>query len=154
MPIYEVVTDIGQELINDLAANMRAADIREMEALGYTDTAATVGQSVRVSSIAWAALVDGKVALIAGAADLPTDKTVGVVWMLGTDKLEKHAVRFLRNNIDYLQMLKQRYTSLVNVVHADNIVSIGWLRSLGFTIYEKQPYGPKGELFHCFKMGG
>jgi len=50
--------------------------------------------------------------------------------------------------------VRTRWAHLINFVHAENEVSIQWLRALGFTIHKAVPHGPHGSLFHPFTMEG
>lgn len=152
MPIYEVVTDVGKDLIAELAQNMRAADVIEMQALGFTNAERTIAHSVNCSSLKWGALVDGHLAFLFGVAPAPHDPDIGIVWMLGTDLLERHARHFLRKNRDYLSQIHSQFKRLINIVHAENHVSIHWLKALGFTVESPAPYGPHGALFCRFEM--
>lgn len=152
MAVYEIKTVISAELIQELADNLRDADREEMRALGHTNTMEIITESVAASGKAWAGLVDGKLALIAGIAPHPEYADIGIPWMLGTDLLVANAMHFMRNNRIYMRQMLQGFAHLVNVVDARNTVSIAWLTKLGFTINKAAPFGPYNKLFHVFEM--
>lgn len=73
-----------------------------------------------------------------------------IIWMLATDDLDKIKHRFLKHSKEFVNMMLAWYPYLENWVHAKNVKSIKWLKYLGATIEEAQPYGLDGELFHHF----
>lgn len=83
------------------------------------------------------------------------------IWMLGTDELtatESHrrqlaigARRWIDAVVQDIRASKGQVL-LHNWVHAKNIDSIRWLKSLGFTVYEPEPHGPSLQLFCYFCM--
>lgn len=62
--------------------------------------------------------------------------TNGVPWMLATDDIKKVGVRFILASKDYVLSWLDQYKVLSNYVHADNEVSIRWLKWLGFNMLE------------------
>ena len=83
------------------------------------------------------------------------------IWMLGTDELtatESHRRQLARGAKGWItSVVQERLASegqvlLHNWVHAKNIDSIRWLKSLGFTVHEPEPHGPSLQLFCYFCM--
>ena len=72
--------------------------------------------------------------------------------MLGTPLLDQHARVLVRLTPVYIGRMLGAFPHLLNYVHAGNTTSVRWLRRLGFTLAEPQPYGARGELFHQFEM--
>lgn len=84
-----------------------------------------------------------------------------VIWMLGTSGLtatESHRRQLARGAKEWVSALvqdrlqKHGHVLLHNWVHAKNIDSIRWLKSLGFTVHEPEPHGPSLQLFCYFCM--
>lgn len=139
--------------IDELAANMRPADVAECYAAGVTDLRACIADGVQHSDPCWAALVDGEVAAIFGARPLGSLlNPVAAVWLLGTPVLTANRRAFARHTPRYIRTMLQAYPHLVNYVHADNAPAVRFLRHHGFTLHEAVPYGPHGALFHPFEM--
>lgn len=135
-----------------LAANLRPADWAECVACGHTDVVANLRDGLRRSPLAWAGTVDGHLALLMGVAPLGTLLSdTGVPWMLGTPLVTRYQKAFMRQAPGYISQMLGLFPHLLNVVHAENKVAIGWLRHMGFTLAEAQPYGPHGALFHRFE---
>lgn len=141
-------TQIGDAEL--LAANLRASDRAELEACGFDDMLAPVAGSVTVSTLCWTALVDDQVACVIGVS--PLEGRTGSPWMLGTPLLDQHSRVLVRKTPEYIARMLRVYPHLLNYVHARNSTSVRWLRRLGFTLAEPQPYGARGELFHQFEM--
>lgn len=84
-----------------------------------------------------------------------------VIWMLGTKGLtatQSHRRQLARGAKLWIasvvqERLQQRGQVLLhNWVHAKNIDSIRWLKSLGFAVHPPEPHGPSLQLFHYFCM--
>ena len=133
-----------------LAANLRACDREELQAVGYWDALAPIADSVRTSALCWTALADGELACILGVA--PLDDQTGAPWMLGTPLLDTQARVLVRETPRYIGAILEVFPHLLNFVHAQNRTSVHWLRRLGFTLHDAVPYGSQGALFHPFEM--
>lgn len=133
-----------------LAANLRACDREELQAVGYWDALAPIADSVRTSALCWTALADGELACILGVA--PLDGQTGAPWMLGTPLLDTQARVLVRETPRYIGAMLEVFPHLLNFVHAQNRTSVHWLLRLGFTLHDAVPYGSQGALFHPFEM--
>lgn len=138
--------------IAELASNLRAADANEIRAYGENDPLSALVQSATRSTLCWTGVVDGKVAAILGVAPLSLLSGMGSPWMIGTPVLEQHQRVLVRQTPVYISRMLRAFPHLVNHVHAENTTSVRWLRRLGFTLHEAEPYGPLGEPFHKFEM--
>lgn len=133
-----------------LAANLREADRAELAASGFDEALYPIEKSVAHSLLCWTTTVDGEVACIVGATW--SGEGMGAPWMLGTPLVERHARVLMRKTPHYIGLMLLAFSHLHNYVHAENKTSVRWLRRLGFTLAEPQPYGPRGALFHPFEM--
>lgn len=152
MSDYRIVPTT-HEHICELCANAREADVREFAALGETVESA-LSDGLRLSSFVWTGLADGEVLCIFGVASQSMLSGDGVPWMVGSKLLDKHAWGFLPRSRMVVGHMLNIYPHLENYVDARNTRAIRWLRWLGFTIHDPEPYGLQGELFHRFEMGG
>ncbi len=133
-----------------IARRMRQADRDEVfAASGYTPAEALI-YSLRRSSIAYTALIDGKPEVMFGAADLNILAGIGVPWLLGTDAIDKHYVAFLRRSVWWRGQLSKRYPVMRNFVDDRNRAAKRWLRWLGFTLSD--PVDMRGHAFRLFEL--
>lgn len=77
----------------------------------------------------------------------------GSPWMLGTDAIMEHRAEFLRWSKVYIWEMKKMHHLLENYVHAENLLSIDWLKWCGFFVSKPAPYGVEKDLFRRFWMG-
>lgn len=106
--------------------------------------------SFRKSSMAMTGLVDGRPEVMFGVGDINVLAGVGAVWLLGTDAVERHQMRFLRESKRWHSQLLADYVVLRNFVDERNSVSIRWLTWLGATFSE--PVNLRGHAFRLFEM--
>lgn len=143
------------EDVPELAANMRPADRAEVTALHPGEDLETVLRAaLAVKGWRLAVDIDGRLALLGGIAEVPGQGgRVGCCWMLGTRHAERFPGVVTRIGMQYRDLALEMYPAFVNFVHADNTVSIRWLRRLGFTV-DPEPVvlGPAGALFHRFTL--
>src|SRR5690606_5893283 len=92
--------------------------------------------SMRKSSMAYTAIVDGRPEVMWGVGDINVLAAVGAPWLLGTDTIEKHHRIFLRQSVSWRAQLLARYRVLRNLVDDRNTVSKRWLRWLGFKLFD------------------
>lgn len=130
-----------------IGSSLRAADLREVQLLSSDPPAQVVETSRGYSDWCRVAEVDGVPAVIFGVtpSHLPG---WGVPWLLATDDAMPVARRLVRSCRHQVGDMHRIYPNLHNQVHRENIVSIQWLRWLGFTI-GTVPCGP-GEQFFLF----
>lgn len=129
---------------------MRQADRDEVWASSGKTPRQALAFSLRNSSGAWTALVDGVPEVMFGVGDLNVLAGVGAPWLLGTDAVERHYVAFLRGSVVWRDQLLRRYPTMRNLVDVRNKASIRWLRWLGFTFSE--PISVRGHAFRLFEM--
>lgn len=69
------------------------------------------------------------------------------VWLLGTDRVGEIKKRFLKDCAGYFYMLTAGKT-VYNYVLKDHHASLRWLKWLGFSIMQPEPYGWLQKPFH------
>jgi len=136
-----------------LREKMRQADRDELAASTLDPLQTVLETSVRDSSMAWSAEIDGNLACIFGCAAIGSMLSrKGAPWMLGTDTLDRHPVILMKTCRGYITHMHETFPHLLNYVDARNVRSVRWLTRLGFTIHPAQPYGHAGLPFHLFEM--
>ncbi len=78
----------------------------------------------------------------------------GSPWLIGSTPIAFYGRDVARLSRPMVNYLRGGYTVLENWVHADNMVSVRWLKGCGFTIDPAEPHGPFGAMFHRFWMSG
>jgi len=134
----------------ELSLTMRQADRDEVIAQSGVHPGLAIGMSLGNSVKAWTGLADGKVACIWGVSADDDDAEVGIPWMLGTDLIAQHSVRFLIESRGALDEMQAMFPILRNHVDERNKAAIKWLRWLGFKIFPTVPFGPYNMPFHPF----
>lgn len=137
----------GQTLANAL----RPADIAEARAGGF-EPAEAVLASLRASSLAMTALVNGELACVFGVVPVSLLGGIGCPWLLGTKVLDRHSRILVRLAPKYIWLMRSRFPHLVNSVHAEHTESVRWLRRLGFTFSEPWLHPETGATFCTFEM--
>lgn len=132
---------------------MRQADVAELEALGLSDFAKCIHESVARSAFNYTFTCESGLICIMGVC--PAGGMFdpdGIPWMLGTDLVRRNQRVLMRICRPYIQEMLRAYTHLFNHVHAENYTAKRWLQCVGFTLQPAEPVGPKGALFHRFDM--
>lgn len=146
------ITDAGMLYV---AQHLREVDLREIAAGSRRTPFEAIWHSAASSAEGFEArAADGRVICVGGVGVISAERREGSPWMLATDELQRHPMSLMRLSSDWIADVRKRYASLFNFVHAENHVSIAWLRRLGFTVLPAVPHGPFGALFHPFKMEG
>jgi len=133
-----------------IAQNLRESDREELIAAYGDDIAMAVMDSYRLSQNVWVAYVDNVPFSIFGVAQSYDYPDAGVIWLLGTDEILKNQMSFLRGSKEHFKQMVKLYPFLYNFTHVNNKAAQRWLRWLGFTLEDPEPYGLKGELFIPF----
>lgn len=135
-----------------LVENMRQTDKDELKAYYNDDYTFAVNTSIKFSTDSWAVVVNGKLLFIAGVGLLSMIGKVGCPWLLGTDAINQFPFEFYKQSKKLLNEVLRDYAALTNHVYGKNATAIRFLKHLGFSVKEAEPYGAHGELFHPFTM--
>ncbi|MDT8419345.1 MAG: hypothetical protein RQ754_02850 [Desulfuromonadales bacterium] len=141
------------EHIPMIAQNVREDDRREFAAL-WTTAEQAMRAGLPSATAAWTGLVDDEPICMFGVSPvgflLPEQ---GRPWMMGTDRLDEHAVLFLRRCRPVIRDMLRLYPHLVNHVASFNVRAVQWLKWLGFSVDEENPVNlGKGVPFYRFEM--
>ena len=133
-----------------MAHNMREVDKREIWASHRSRPLESLVRSLKKSSDARTGRVDGEIAIMFGVCPHTLVSDHASIWMLGTDLLARHSVRFLRECSNGIVDISGKFRKIENYCDARNTTTLRWLDWLGFTIEEAQPYGVYEMPFHHF----
>jgi len=154
MRIWEVLP-ATPEHIQPIATDMRDDDVREVWASHRHSPEEALENSLSRSELAWTCAIAGIPAFMWGVARLGSLLSLkGAPWLLGTNlffKAHRQLHReFLRQCPDYVARMLARFPRLENVVHAENRLSIRWLKWCGFSLDMDVPIRINGEDFFRF----
>ena len=144
---------VTYEAMGQLAANMRVADVHEVQYLNGSLPAAAVVDAVMVSDDKCAAAYwDDELLCIYGCAELSTMGRVGSPWLLGTHAMNRHGLDLMATSRVAQGQMFETYDMLMNSVWAENTRSIAYLRRLGFTFSGPKVLGSSGVMYYDFQM--
>lgn len=93
-------------------------------------------------------VIDGEIVCLGGSMVVPQGC---IVWLFGTDKIEKNKRWFAKVISDRFEEMKKTHDLLFSYVYEKNELTKAWLKSMGFTILTGEPAGKNGEIFHYFE---
>lgn len=140
------------EVIPFLAANVRESDRREIQAVVGLSPMQALSASLNDSERAWTGYLNGEPCCMFGVGPAEGDPKIGVVWMIGTDAIDRHPLAFLKGSRVAFREMLTMFPTLINAVDARHAKALRWLRWLGAEIGEAQPYGVEGLPFHFFRV--
>lgn len=130
-----------------LAPRLRAADRRELQALGL-DPRTALAASVQASRRAMAGLdAAGRVVALLGVGSAPDDPRIGGPWLLGAEEMARQPRAVMRLARAELPRLSEGFDLLLNRADARNRMHIAWAQALGFRCLRSMPLGPERRLF-------
>lgn len=139
-------------LVRFIAVNMRQNDVDEVWAshrhLPYESLIGGWSLSHRSAVV----MVNDEPCAMMGLVIHDILAGTGVPWMLVTDSALKYKRNFLTRVPAVMDQMLTICPRLFNYVHIENKTSIRWLRRIGFTFDESEPYGIASELFHRFHI--
>jgi hypothetical protein len=130
-----------------LSTRLRAIDSLEVGLVGRSDEGALVS-GLKTSEFCRVGTVDGEPVCMYGVRRLSSLSGNGIIWMLGTDKLEKHAMKFVRECGIQLKDMIRNFDHVENWCHPQNKITKRWLKWLGFKFDAPE----KGIPFQRFYM--
>lgn len=128
------ITDAKSEHVEELVANLREGDRREVERYcGGTEAGkAHIRALVSDGDVARVGLIDGEVAAIWGARAGSALGRFGSVWCLTTGVVDRHRKTFVRESRREYEALLDRFGSVEVVTDVEYGKAIRWMRWLGF----------------------
>lgn len=141
--------------VMQVADGLRDIDRLELE-LTRPYTGRTPAQAVAhgwgISTYRRVFMADGEPIVVYGVAPSPFGDGDGCPWMVATDAIKRVPRAFLKASRSEIEAMRLGWRDLRNATHKDNVISLQWLRWLGFRISD-EPVGPGGAM-RMFSMPG
>lgn len=147
-----IVRKPTEEDVEYLIEHVRPEDAAELDALDGSTIRESLEETPDLLNCSQVWEVNGKPVAIFGVTRQTGPMSVGVIWLLGTTEFHKYTMKFARYCKEVFERMIAGYSYVFNYIHEENKVSIEWLKWLGFRIYDGQPVGHKGAIFHKFEM--
>lgn len=138
------------ELVEEIARNMRQADADEVWASHNFTPLEALMEGWELSEYSVIITVNDEPCVMIGLVRRDILSGNGIVWMLGTEGALKYKKKFFTEVPAVMKDMLSVCSMLYNHVHIKNKVSIKWLKWIGFTLCEPEPFGCEQELFHKF----
>lgn len=146
--------DTIREALEHIAANLRPADLAEMQALqgpDMEDPFWTLVESWDNSTVAW--LILDRTGLPIGIFGVAAHYVsgLGIAWLLGTEGIEREALSIARQTKHYVEEMLRYHPVLWANVDARNELSMKWLEWSGFRLSDANAQtGAEKRLFLQF----
>ena len=116
----------------ELAPNLRSEDKREVNTLGKTSeqsllTGYLFGKVCR-------SIINNYGQVVGMYGVVPADSKTGLVWMLGSDKLKKIKIPFLKESRTEVEGMNTLFPHLWNIIDSRNEMHLKWIKWCGFKI--------------------
>lgn len=118
-----------------VALNLRQSDRDELAGSCGDSPERALLSSLALSRKKGAVTVDDFPVALFGVAPHPARREHGIVWYLATDRMDRECSRdLIRLSPAVVAWLGEGYTTIGNLVAADNLKSVRWLTWLGFHV--------------------
>lgn len=138
--------------VHTIAANMRDEDAAEVWASHRHTPLEAMTSGFELSDLSVVVEVDGAPIAMTGLVKGSLLTGHGVPWLLSSREALAHRREFLLQSPPIIEQMLSVCPRLSNYVHAENRLSIRWLKWLGFTVDAPLPAGLNKELFHRFHL--
>lgn len=152
MPVEVNYVEPTVALVEEIAKNMRQEDIDEIWASNHLEPLQALMDSWKLSDYSVIIVINNEPCVMIGLVVRDVLSGHGIPWMLGTDAALKYKKRFFTEVPAVIKDMLTVCTRLHNYVHCKNTASVAWLKRLGFTLCEPEPFGREQELFHKFYL--
>ena len=132
MSIREQVVPATREHVDQMKGRFRLSDEREARAIGEANAYSCAVTVFHLSSKAWTGLLYGKPIVMFGASDPDFITGTSRPWMFGTEDMHKAGLSVLRRTKKYMKEIREGTDRLEASVHKHNIISLKWLKWIGF----------------------
>lgn len=135
-----------------LSIRLKPMDLREIDAVSGRSALASLRSGVDGSEDCQVWTVDDVPLCIYGVRKMSHLSDTGIAWLLSTEEIDKHAMKFGRECGKQLKKMMGNLKMIENYCHVENSKTIVWLRWLGFKFDKPAPYGRRQEMFRRFYM--
>jgi hypothetical protein len=137
--------------IMPIVAGMRELDYQEIEAASNIEPHEALHKALRTEgALTWTLAADGVAVAMGGIGPSESLPNWAVVWLVGTDWIDRHPMSFTKLMKEKLEGLLEIYTGLYNWVDTRNVPARDWLDSIGFYVMDASPFGANHMDFHYF----
>lgn len=141
-----IVGPITLDQVRQLSRDMRPEDAAECLASGGYQPSEAISVSIDASVASWSMTVDGELLALFGIAH------PGIPWALTSNAARRHPRLVHATARVVLDKMLERYPVLVQYVDARYTSALRWLRRLGFSVAEAEPFGIEGRPFHRIEL--
>lgn len=152
MPVAIKFVKPTLEAIQLIAGDMRAADVAEIWASHRSTPLESLMRGWEMSDFSVIVECDGVPCTMLGLVVGCLMTGAGTPWLLSSNHALQYKREFLIQSPPVIAQMLEICPRLSNYVHAENRVSIRWLKWLGFTVDPPLPVGVGKELFHKFHL--
>lgn len=130
---------------------LREDDRKEAELASGRDATSTLASSFLSSERCYSVYHKGKPLFMFGVCPYPGAINVGVVWLLGTDEINKIPKTFLKESKEWINHMSKGYMCLTNAIWEKNKMHLKWIEHCGGVFTDTIPnYGASEETFIQF----
>jgi len=116
----------------ELAPNLRSEDKREVNTLGKTSEQSLL--SGYLFGRVCRSIINNYGQVVGMYGVVPADSKTGLVWMLGSDKLKKIKIPFLKESRTEVEKMNILLPHLWNIIDSRNELHLKWIKWCGFKI--------------------
>jgi hypothetical protein len=151
--VVEVFDNRYDKQVQRVATHLRKEDFDEVFALTGKSPHLALMEDWEMSSRRWIIFnKQAQAVAVLGVRPLYQFSDEGDLWLLGTDGLNKISKFFLKISKPILEEMKGGFKTLVGYIDARYEKTIRWMKWMGFTIEEAEPFGVMGLPFHNVHM--
>lgn len=149
MPHFDLVPATEAHAL-DLLSNISLQSSDDYKSLGL-DPNEYVVRGLHASVCTFAGLIDGRCFCLFGVIPDSLTATSGEPWLMTSADLKEGKIAFAKASRQYIPYLRQRFTHLHGWVYEHNVVSIKWLRWLGYTVAPEPTTACNGQRYYRFE---
>ncbi len=135
-----------------LSTRLKPMDLREIDAVTGRPALVVLRSGINGSESCQVGTADDVPFCIYGVRKLSHLSDTGIVWMLSSEEIDKHAMKFGRECGKEIKKMMGNLRMFENYCHVENRKTIVWLKWLGFKFDKPAPYGRRKEMFRRFYM--
>lgn len=135
--------------VGTIAARAREIDREECD-ISSLSVKHALRYGLQYSDMVFTVKIDGRPEAMFGVRAASMLDGVGKVWLVATDELPKHPRALVTQGRVYRDVFLGQYRVLENIVHANNLAAIRWLKFLGFEIGEEREV--RGHIVRDFRL--
>jgi hypothetical protein len=151
--IVEVFDNRYDKQVRDVSVNLRTEDFDEVFALTGKSPHLALMEDWEMSSRRWIIFnKNAQAVAVLGIRPSYQFSDDGSPWLLGTEGLNKISKFFLKISNPIIEEMSRGFRTLSNYIDARYVKTVRWMKWLGFTIEEAEPFGELGLPFHNVHM--